>query len=606
MTTDETSKVEFGYAGDSGLRADELELFGNLRRDPVQLVGRVKEPLRLREALAALYAIVGSDYRYVPKDRTAYMAYRRMKNESAGMNAWQAQQAYFDWLMRNDPLAWCILDPVISVHPEQLVLEVFSKDEGAYAKLGIDLNAIELDGQPVCGTTNVDFSESLRAAVSQLRSYRQTRLSIAQHAIQVETSGAGETLEKAINVPDSWIRGFLQVQSAATLPSDQFSIAPIDMYNLLRQLRLHADQKGKRRGIRIELVPGEHPRLVLEPWEIVIETGDQPYKESMSHVFRIWGRRRLMLLRQLLPLATRIDVHVLGSGLPSFWILRANDFHITLGLTGFTSANWSQAVSFDLLLPRKTQSSEALESVVRHLATCWVDDASGIASATGLAGEQLLEAMQLGCQQGQLMYDLAGDVYRLRPLTGVPLDLERLQYRNKRERVAHDLLARQGAVSIETENRIFGTGLELTGKVEVTEDRRDYRPQILIAEEGHVSRAECTCTFFRKQGLKSGPCEHLIALRLAYAASEREREESGESRDTVTTETRTFSRREDEQENVYQVTLDRRRIKVRWGVSGQAKRVQTLQYNSEDEARDAYFARVDDLQSRGFLDSTSG
>ena len=142
-----------------------------------------------------------------------------------------------------------------------------------------------------------------------------------------------------------------------------------------------------------------------------------------------------------------------------------------------------------------------------------------------------MEALQAGCQQGKLMYDVASDVYRLRALTEAPLDLGRLEYRNQRERTAHDLLARRGAVQIVSENRIAGTGLELTGKVTVAEDRREYRPQMLLNDEGQVSKAECTCTFFRKQGLKAGPCAHLVALRLAYGEQEaRKAREAGPAR----------------------------------------------------------------------------
>ncbi|MEJ7655326.1 MAG: hypothetical protein WKH64_19340 [Chloroflexia bacterium] len=109
------------------------------------------------------------------------------------------------------------------------------------------------------------------------------------------------------------------------------------------------------------------------------------------------------------------------------------------------------------------------------------------------------------------MFDLAAGVYRLRRLTDAPLDLHRLEFHSQRERVAHDLLVRRGAVRIVSENRIATVGLELTGSVAVEEDKREYRPQMLLGDEGQVSRAECTCTFFRKQGLKAGPCVHLIA-----------------------------------------------------------------------------------------------
>jgi hypothetical protein len=291
--------------------------------------------------------------------------------------------------------------------------------------------------------------------------------------------------------------------------------------------------------------------------------------------------------------------------LPSFWVLRAGAVTLTLGLTGFTAANWSQAASFDLLLPRKVHGGEALDRVLRHLATVWVADVKQLAAATGLKGEALVEGLQAGCQQGKLMYDVAADVYRLRALTEAPLDLARLEYRNQRERTAHDLLTRRGAVQIVSENRIAGTGLELTGKVSVAEDRREYRPQMLLNEEGQVSKAECTCTFFRKQGLKAGPCAHLVALRLAYGEQEARRAREAGPREGVTVETRTYSRRDDDGADVVQVTLDRNRLRLRWGRAGQPMRLQVLRFNTADDARAAYFARVGELGASGYLDATA-
>jgi hypothetical protein len=582
-----------------------LALFANIYRDPVRLDGVIKEPLRFREAMAALYAIVASDYRYAPKDKTAYLAYLRMRREAANLGVRQSQQAFFEWALRNDPLAFLLLDPVVTVHPDQVFFEVFSKDEGTYGKLGIDQEALDLSFQPVCGTTNIDFSPTLFAGIEQMRSYRETRLSIGREAVKLATTSASAVLEKKIHVPDSWLRGFLQVQSAAAMPREVFSLAPIDLYNVLRHLRLNGDRKGRRRGLRIELVPGEAPRLVLEPWETVVHSTAGPFKGRASRIVRLWGRRRLSLVRRLLPFIESVDVHLLGSGLPSFWVLRAGPVTLTVGLSGFTAANWSQAATFDLLLPRKTQGGEQLQLVLNRLAAVWVASAKDLAEATGLKGAALLEALQAGCQQGKLMYDIATDTYRLRALTEAPLDLVRLQYRNQRERTAHDLLARRSAVRIVSENRIARTGVELTGNVKVEEDRREYRPQMLLTEEGQVNKAECTCTLFRKQGLKGGPCAHLVALRLAYAEQEARKARGAEARDKIVVETRTYSRRDEKGEDVVQVTLDRVRLKVRWGRAEEAMRLQVLRFNSTEEARAAYFARVSDLAARGFLDATA-
>jgi predicted DNA-binding WGR domain protein len=603
--------VDLAYAAPSTLVSGDdhatLSLVGNLKRPAVRFEATLTDPLHFREAMGALYAVVGSDYRYVPKDRTAYLAYRRMRAESANLGLWEGQRAYFSWLMRNDPLAYVILDPVVSVHPDQVFFEVFSKDEGTYAKLGVDLDAFEQEPTvtPRWGTTNIDFSETLHLGLEQLRSERPTRLSIGQDGVSVRTEGTGTVLEKSIRVPDSWLRGFLQVQSAAALPRDTFTLNPIDLYNALRHLRMHADRKGKRRGLRIELVPGEPPRLVLEPWETVIPSSAAPYGGKTARVVRVWGRRRLFLLRRFLPLVEEVEVHLLGSGLPSFWVLRAGPLTLTLGLTGFTAANWSQAIRFDLLLPRKTQDTTAeLDLVLSHLAEHWKAGAGDLLKATKLKWDPLIEALQLGCQQGRIMYDLAADVYRLRPLTDAPINLDRLEYRNARERTAHDLVARRGAVTIVSETRIATSGLELTGRVEVAEDRREYRPVLMLTDEGQVAKAECTCPFFRRQGLKNGPCAHLIALRLAHAEREAQRRQGLTPVEALTAETRAFSRRDARGETVYQLALDRQRLTIHWGRAGQPLRRQRLTFNSLDDARRAYLSRVSELSTGGYLDAS--
>ncbi|MEJ2610109.1 MAG: SWIM zinc finger family protein [Candidatus Thiodiazotropha sp.] len=605
-----STEVKLTYAGQSRMvdetESPQLALFGNLQRDPVQFDAVIKQPLHIREALATVYSVVGSDYRYTPKDRTAYNAYRRMRNQSVNLNAWQAQQAYFSWLARNDPFAFLILDPVITVHPDRLFLEVFSKDESSYVNLAVDMDAFEVKGTPSYGTTNIDFSPTLFNAIEQFRSYRETKLTIAHQAVEVKTEGENDVLEKKIQIPDSWFRGFLQIQSSAMLPKFCFKMRPMDLYNLLRTLRLNKDQKGKRRGLRIELVPGEPPRIVLEPWDTVIECQAGNYQGTQSKVIRVWGRRRLMMLRRMLPLVNEIEVHLTGSGLPSFWILRCEAMTFTMGLTGFNASNWSQAVNFDLMLPRtelKSSHNEPLKKIVKHLSKEWFCDRDTLGKISTLQGEELLASLQHGCQEGQLMFDVAENVFRLRPLTEQPLDMARLEFRNQHERQAYDLVLRKSAVTISKENRIHGVGIELIGLAKVKEDRREYAPQMLISPEGLVSRAECTCSMFRQQGIKSGPCPHLIALRIAHAIREKLKRESGDD-NVITIETRTFTRRENGLETIYQVTLDERRLKIRWGKAGGNMRMQQLRFATISDANSDYLQRVGRLIDQGFLDAS--
>ena len=597
--------AHLAYAGASRVlttgNTAQVELFGNLDRPQIRFDAGIKNPLRFREALSALYTVVGSDYRYVPKDRTAYIAYLRLKRDTAPLGVWQAQQAYFGWLLRNDPLAFSILDPVITVHPDQVMFEVFGKDESTYACLAFRRDAFTEVGTTAFGTTNIDFSDALYASVQQMRGYRQTRIAIGHDGVKVAHDTRKEILEKKIQIPDSWLRGFLQVQSAATLPFDHVRLAPMDLYNVLRHLRMNGDRKGKKRGLRFELIPAEKPRIVAEPWETVFTGTSDMFKGKAARLIRVWGRRRLMTMKRLLPFVESVDVYLLGSGLPSFWVFRAGDITLTLGLTGFTGANWSSALGFDLLLPRKTQDGEPTKKVVAYLAGGkWKADAKELAHETGIKGAALIEAVQVGCQNGELMFDIANGVYRHRPIVGGPLDLARLQYRNAREKVAHDLLTRRGAVKIQSENRIAGIGLELTGQVSVEEDKRDYRPQMVLADEGQVRKVTCTCAGFRKQGIKGGPCVHLIALRLAFAEKEAKKAKSD---DAVKFETRAFAKRDGDVEHVVQISLERDKVKYRWGLSGQPMRLQTMRFNTEGDARAAYFAKLADLDAKGYLDA---
>src|SRR5437660_88152 len=90
-------------------------------------------------------------------------------------------------------------EPAEEVKPDQLLFEVFSKDEGTYASLGIDWKAFTLDGTPAYGTTNIDFSQTLYQAIQQLRSYRPTRLSLGKEQPKALPVPSGERLDKNVN-----------------------------------------------------------------------------------------------------------------------------------------------------------------------------------------------------------------------------------------------------------------------------------------------------------------------------------------------------------------------------------------------------------------------
>ena len=128
---------------------------------------------------------------------------------------------------------------------------------------------------------------------------------------------------------------------------------------------------------------------------------------------------------------------------------------------------------------------------------------------------------------------------------------------------------------------------------------------MLLSGDGGVSRIECTCTAFRKNGIKDGPCVHLIALRLAWGQLQMKRLAGTSGEEVSAIQTSTWSKRSETSEETFQLSLEKQKLKVRWGKTGETLRLSTLQFGSAEESREAYQSRIGQLDARGFLDATA-
>jgi hypothetical protein len=236
-------------------RSLAIALAPNLRRDRVSFEGALRQPLRFREAIGALHDVVVSDLRYQPKDKSAYEAFRaeQKKREDAirraaasqarqqllkqevrpipeGFEAqfrslrrtyWGARQKYANYLSKHDPELWRLLmpcDPVVTVADDVLYFECFSADESSYGCLTVDRGAFTAERDVAVGTTNVDYSWALYEHFQKLRSYRETRFLVDPSGFEVRTETDADYREEKIDLPPNWLRGFMQLQSAMSLP----------------------------------------------------------------------------------------------------------------------------------------------------------------------------------------------------------------------------------------------------------------------------------------------------------------------------------------------------------------------------------------------------
>ena len=242
---------------------------------------------------------------------------------------------------------WMILDPVVSVHPDATIFEVFSQDESSYGRVTVAADNLQTDGETVFGTTNVDFSaalgrrDSARAFLSSGKIKRRRRRRFALAPTRARAFGKENRFAAF-----SWVRGFLQVQSASTLPGIDLTLSASTVAELLMILRRDREKESPR-SLRFELENGAKPKIVLEPWNIEIAEHTHVYNGESTSV-RVWGRRRLFSIESLLAYSETVQVRLLGTGMPHFWSVESGGHRFDVGLSGWTKNDWSSAARFDL------------------------------------------------------------------------------------------------------------------------------------------------------------------------------------------------------------------------------------------------------------------
>jgi hypothetical protein len=287
------------------------------------------------------------------------------------------------------------------------------------------------------------------------------------------------------------------------------------------------------KAVRFELVPGKRIRVVLEPWEQTIEL-TTTYAGEREQVIRIWGRERLKLLSRLLPLATSVRVELAGFGLPSFWVVDLGGLSFTLGLSGWTDNDWTGAnqkggedARFELLTRRLDGTADEVMRVYTALREPRVADDVAIAGATGLTVEKTRSALSLLAQAGRATYDLRLRRYRHRDLFFDAFTMEEAKRVTKasattgsspQAKAAQQIFDGDGVRIIAhrpTPQDAERPGYKLSGSVKGLHGEQ-VRPQLHVDADGNIISGSCTCRHHSEHGLTKGPCEHLLALRLAH------------------------------------------------------------------------------------------
>lgn len=555
QVTQSYARPSSGALSPEGMRFD---LPAEQSRPGVALEAMVRESLAYARVMLALHAVVAGDHRPAQRDHAAYQEWvqqrymeelpealqlrrdelpqllrhreelagriatvekeiRGLETSIGGADFRKAERRYWQWLYKHCMALWYILDPVVSVHPDAVIFEVFSRDESSYGRVTVPTERLETFGKARYGTTNVDFSQALADEIRRVRSYRPAWLRIGAGEVAIGTR-AGTRVEKKIDLPPSWVRGFLQVQAAATFPGTDVTLGAATVAEILSVLRAEREDRGPR-SLRIRLLPGHCPVIVVDPWGVEVHEPAHRFASSEAREIRLWGRRRLFVLESLLPHADDVRVRLLGTGMPSYWTVVLKDHRFDLGLSGWTQNDWSRAARFDLLSSTAAPSEADLATAAAALAARLRLSPAELAAETGLPQPAAAAALQRLCSQGRAMYDPAGGFYRWRELLGPGIaaeageEDERLRY--ARQLVAMSAIRWEGAPE-----PAEGATRHRAVVQPPRRGERQFRVTLELDADGRARYAECSCSWHRREKLRKGPCGHILAA--TALASQRE------------------------------------------------------------------------------------
>ncbi|MFO0722544.1 MAG: SWIM zinc finger family protein [Myxococcota bacterium] len=550
-------------------------------------------PTKARDALLALADVFYGDLRRKASDRSDYLAYLAKSGKKATQAVWDAQKRFLEAQYGEALAEETPLDPIVTASEEGLRFEVFSKDESAYGSVFIDKSAL-LGAPKVQGSSSLELSPAALKAISKIRAYRKTTLTLAP---------AGEGEARTLRVPYRFLRAFGDMQTSATLPRTSFALAGVNLYNILYILRRKKAKKPPR-GLRYELVPGEKPRIVLEPWETLIEGAGPVYAGTRPAVVRTFGRNRLSALGRLLPHAESVRVSLVGPGLPSYYVIDLGGVVFTLALSGWTDAGFGGIQSFDE--GSETPVPELLRRQVKADLASGPRTLQDLSTRPGRNASEVRRALLLLLRDGEALFDLHQEAFRARDLLAKPLPPEKLRFKDPTDEKAHRLLEDPKQVEITKVHERGAEGVSIEGRIEDKAAHRSMKTSFLVDREGRTTDATCTCARFRRSGLREGPCEHMLALKIAHAREERRREQdrgTAEGRQRIRAETRTLVARKRSRAEIVRLSLDDRTVTLRFGDHPDRLRMSRLFFNSADLAREEYFSRLEQLDKKGFIDA---
>lgn len=409
-----------------------------------------------------------------------------------------------------------VLDPVVGIHPDGISFEGFSQDGSALGWVHFGEGVFGAPQVHEAGCTNIDYSEGLHRWLTSMTAASAATLTIG-HAEGVGLEGgAGRHVEKRIDLPDGWVRGFGEMHAALAAADVHVPLAKADLANILRAMARKAPMAMKGRGLVFDIKPGEKARVIVEPWNTVVRLQADAPDVAEPLAVKVYGRRRLELLEKLIPFVQSARVHLCGDSRPSFWELQMGGARFVLALSSWTNRKFTASFVESLRGPAALVDDATVRRAAELLCDAQLLAREEMAEALGIGEQQAVGVAMALCRHGLAVCEPSSGALRWRPIRHLPFaEIGAAGDASSREENAARLLDEGKLEVLERGER---EGLRVArGRCQGSAGIYDLA--LALAADGSFASASCTCKWMTRQGqdLKGGPCKHLLALRAAVA-----------------------------------------------------------------------------------------
>jgi NAD-dependent DNA ligase len=208
-----------------------------------------------------------------------------------------------------------------------------------------------------------------------------------------------------------------------------------------------------------------------------------------------------------------VDVKLLGTGMPSYWSLELQTHRFDLGLSGWTENDWSSAARFDLLAATNEPSKGDVELAANQLEKALKLSPDELAARCDLSRGGATAALQQLCREGRAMFDIASGAYRWRQLLPVPApegEEDKKLASAKRWIKENNVKCHPLREVPEFLQRFAEKGARLF-EANVKTPGGNFHPTVGLDADGRATFAQCTCSDFKRNKMRQGPCAHILA-----------------------------------------------------------------------------------------------